>query len=93
VPVEAVEEWIPVLLGQPELTPDIASAIVQLGARCEDPQRDINESLRARAIKKLSQSGTSERLIEGLRVYVPPAPSDALRIFGESLPEGLRIVV
>ena len=37
-------------------------------------------------------AGTSPELTRGLHQYVPPAQADAMRIFGESLPEGLRIM-
>ncbi|MBI3949448.1 MAG: Hsp70 family protein [Acidobacteria bacterium] len=92
VPVEVAAAWIKTSLALPELTPDVASAIVQLGARTEDPERDIGDELRQLAITRLGEAGAADELIEGLREYVPPARTDALRIFGESLPEGLRLV-
>jgi hypothetical protein len=92
VPADTAAEWIKALLNLPETTPDLASAIVQLGARTEDSARDINDALRGKAIRKLAEARVSDDLIESLRAYVPPAASDALRIFGESLPEGLRLV-
>jgi hypothetical protein len=93
VPADAAADWIKALLNLPETTPDVASAVVQLGARTEDAERDINDALRDKAIAKLARAGIPDDLIESLRAYVPPARSDALRIFGESLPEGLRLVV
>lgn len=92
VPVEAVQIWIEALLALPELTQDTALAIVQLGARTADAERDINDALRDKVINRLVESGYASELIESLRTYVPPARTDALRIFGESLPEGLRLV-
>ncbi len=92
VPVEAVEPWVEALLDLPELTQDAASAVAQLGARTNDSERDIPEALRERTIARLIQSGNAGEMIESLRVYVPPARADALRIFGESLPEGLRLM-
>jgi molecular chaperone DnaK (HSP70) len=93
VPVEAAQEWIDALLDLPELTQDAALAIVQLGARTTDAERDIHEALRERAIARLIQSGHADEMIASLRTYLPPARADAMRIFGESLPEGLRLVV
>jgi actin-like ATPase involved in cell morphogenesis len=90
--VEAVEQWIEALLDLPELTQDAVSAIAQLGARTNDLERDIPEALRERTIARLIQSGNAGEMIESLRVYIPPARADALRIFGESLPEGLRLL-
>lgn len=93
VPRESAADWIQLLLKLPELTIDVASAIAQLGARTEDAERDISDWLRQKAIAKMTQSGITQELIETLRTYVPPTRTDALRIFGESLPEGLRLVV
>ena len=92
VPVEVAGGWVERLLALPELTPDAALAVVQLGARTGDMERDISEALRNKVIARLGKSGHADELIESLRTYVPPARTDALRIFGESLPEGLRLV-
>ncbi|MGA9770737.1 MAG: Hsp70 family protein [Blastocatellia bacterium] len=92
VPVEVAGEWIDALLALPELTQDAALAILQLGARTEDADRDISEALRGKVIDRLVRSGLTDELIESLRTYVPPARTDAVRIFGESLPEGLRLL-
>ncbi|HVG21403.1 MAG TPA: Hsp70 family protein [Blastocatellia bacterium] len=93
VPADTAAEWIKALLNLPEMTTDAASAVVQLGARTEDAGRDVSDALRDKAIARLAQAGIPDDLIESLRAYVPPARSDAQRIFGESLPEGLRLVV
>jgi len=92
VPAETAAEWIKALLRLPELNSDVASAVVQLGARTNDPLRDIDNDLRWEAMVKLNAAGMRENLIESLREYIPPGRADALRIFGESLPEGLRLV-
>jgi molecular chaperone DnaK (HSP70) len=93
VPEDTAAEWLRALLNLPAITSEVASAAVQLGARTGDRERDIDDALRERAVRKLARSGAAADLIEKLRVYVPPARADALRIFGESLPEGLRLVV
>jgi len=92
VPREAAEAWIKALLALPELTADVAQALVQLGAFTTDAERDIDAALRGKVIARLAAAGHADELIESLRTYVPPARTDALRIFGESLPEGLRLV-
>jgi molecular chaperone DnaK (HSP70) len=91
VPVVNASSWIKSLLQLNEITPDVASAIVQLGALTGDPQRDIEGDLRWSALVKLNEVGMTEGLLESLREYVPPGRNDAIRIFGESLPEGLRL--
>ena len=92
IPAEVAAQWIRSLLRLHELTPDVASAVVQLGARTNDPHRDIDTDARWEALVKLNEVGLAGSLIESLREYVPPGRNDAVRIFGESLPEGLRLV-
>jgi molecular chaperone DnaK (HSP70) len=92
VPTENASLWMKSLLQLPELTTEVASAIVQLGALTGDPQRDIDADLRWSALVKLNEAGMAEGLLDSLRNYVPPGRKDAVRIFGESLPEGLRFV-
>src|SRR5215831_8580390 len=92
IPAEVAAQWIKSLLRLHELTPDVASAIAQLGARTNDPHRDIDDDARWSALVRLNEVGLAGSLIESLREYVPPGRSDAVRIFGESLPEGLRLV-
>ncbi|MGH9752177.1 MAG: molecular chaperone DnaK, partial [Blastocatellia bacterium] len=92
IPAEVATLWMRSLLRLSELTPDVASAVVQLGARTNDPHRDVDADARWEAMVKLNEVGLTGALIESLREYVPPGRDDAVRIFGESLPEGLRLV-
>ncbi len=92
VGVQTASKWLQALLDLPEFTAETASAIVQLGSRTDDRLRDIDDDLRQKAIARLEAAGTSPELTRGLHQYVPPEQADAMRIFGESLPEGLRIM-
>ena len=92
VAVETASMWLTVLLDLPEFTAETASAVVQLGSRTDDRLRDIDDDLRQKAIDRLTEAGIAEDLSRALQQYVPPAQADAMRIFGESLPEGLRIL-
>jgi len=92
IPAEVAAQWMRSLLRLGELTPDVASAVVQLGARTNDPHRDVEADARWEAMVRLNEVGLTGALIESLREYVPPGRDDAVRIFGESLPEGLRLV-
>jgi hypothetical protein len=85
-------EWIGVLLGLRKLTPEAAFAVAQIGARTDDPARDVGEPVRRAAIARLEAEGLPERLVAPLRAYVAPARADLSRAFGESLPEGLQLV-
>jgi hypothetical protein len=40
----------------------------------------------------LEEAGLGGEVIEGLRAYVPRSRAAAARMFGESLPEGLRLL-
>ena len=92
VPVETASRWLRALLDVPQFTEETASAIVQLGSHTDDHLRDIDDDLQQKAAARLDAAGISDDLSRGLQQYVPPAQADALRIFGESLPEGLRLV-
>ncbi len=92
IPADTAAAWLQALLDLPNLTPDIASTIIQLGARTDDPVRDINDELRHVALTKLSAARCPETLRQSLYEYLPPARTDVARIFGESLPAGLRLV-
>jgi len=92
IPAEVAAQWMKSLLRLGELTPDVASAVVQLGARTNDSHRDVDADARWEAMVRLNEVGLTGALIESLREYVPPGRDDAVRIFGESLPEGLRLV-
>ena len=92
VAVQIASKWLKTLLDLPVFTSDTASAVVQLGSRTNDRMRDIADSLRQRAIGRLEAAGFTNESSRGLQEYVPAAQADALRIFGESLPDGLRLV-
>jgi hypothetical protein len=92
VPPEAAGRWAGALIALPELTPAVATAVSQLAARTDDPLRDVEPDFRLEAIRRLQEAGVADELIEGLRAYVPRSEAAAVRIFGESLPEGLRLI-
>ncbi|HEX8148817.1 MAG TPA: Hsp70 family protein [Pyrinomonadaceae bacterium] len=91
VPAGAAERWAGSLLALPELTPAVATAVSQLAARTDDPLRDVGPGFRLEAVRRLREAGVADELVEGLRAYVPRSRAAAVRIFGESLPEGLRL--
>jgi hypothetical protein len=92
VAVETAGRWLKTLLDLPECTPETVSAVVQLGSRTDDHWRDIDDDLRRKSIARLTAAGIADELSRGLHSYIPPAQADGLRIFGESLPEGLRLL-
>ena len=89
---EIAGEWLKRLLDLPAFTPVTASAIA-LVARCTgDSSRDVDETIRAQAISRLTALGIAEHTIQLLSKYVPPECADAVRSFGEWLPPGLQLV-
>ncbi|HEX8138112.1 MAG TPA: Hsp70 family protein [Pyrinomonadaceae bacterium] len=92
VPAEDAGRWTGVLLELPRLTTHAAAAVAQLAALTDNPLRDVEPEIRRRAIERLSTEADYAPLVEGLKSYVPPSSTSAARIFGESLPEGLRLL-
>jgi molecular chaperone DnaK (HSP70) len=91
VPAGVAARWAAALLALPELAPHVAAAVSQLAARTDDPLRDVEEGFRAEAVRRLEEAGAGDDALEALRTYVPRSRAAAVRIFGESLPEGLRL--
>lgn len=91
VPAAAAERWAASILALPKLTPSVATAVGQLAARTDDPLRDVEPEFRLETVRRLQAAGVAEELIESLRAYVPRSRAAAARIFGDSLPEGLRL--
>ncbi|MEE9147905.1 MAG: molecular chaperone DnaK, partial [Candidatus Tectomicrobia bacterium] len=92
IPAETAAAWLQTLLQLPDLTPDVAAVVVQLGARTNDLGRDMNDDVRQLAITRLRAADIPDALMQSLHEYVPPARIDTSRLFGESLPAGLRLV-
>ena len=92
VPPSAAARWAAALLDLPELTPHVATAVSQLAARTDDPLRDLEPDFRREAVRRLAEAGAAEEVLEALRTHVPRSKAAAVRIFGESLPEGLRLL-
>lgn len=92
IPAETAAAWIEALLKLPVLTPDAVSAIAQLGAKTDDPVRDMPEAYREDVLSQLEARGHADQALQRLREFMPPARIDAANVFGESLPAGLRLV-
>jgi molecular chaperone DnaK (HSP70) len=91
VPPQAVERWLGVMLGFKRLTGEAAAAMVQMAALTGDPVRDVGDAMRERVRQRLTDEGIPEAATAPLREVVPVERQDRARLFGEALPEGLRI--
>lgn len=85
-------EWITTLLDIGELTRETAFAVVQMGRRVNDPNRDITSDVIQSAIAKLKLAGVAdESTLRPLLEYIAPSRSDVARNFGESLPKDMEL--
>ena len=91
VPPDAAGRWIDVLLTSRILTQDLAAAIAEIGARTDDPARDVDDGIRDTAIAALTAAGAPADAVRRLREHVPPDEQTSARFFGETLPQGLRL--
>jgi len=90
VPASRAAAWSERVLALKTFTLEAASAVAQMGARTDDPMRDIDETSRARAIARLAAAGFASET-EPLREVVPFDDRQGLQRFGEELPAGLRL--
>jgi molecular chaperone DnaK (HSP70) len=88
---EVAERWIEALLNFKQLSPDVVAAVLLIGARTDDPARDISASVADSTYERLEAADVDPELLRGLREPVAHDRADAGRVFGESLPEGLRL--
>jgi hypothetical protein len=89
-PPTAVEGWIDGLLALKEVSPEVAVAIGQVGAKTGDPARDLREDIRERAADRLEELGYPDASRQ-LRTIAETDLTETSRRFGESLPHGLRL--
>jgi hypothetical protein len=91
VPPQDAGRWLDALLSITVITPELAAAIVQIAARVGDPLRDVDEERLARARTHLREGGFGGDALRPLEEVVSTATFDANRVFGEPLPDGLRL--
>ena len=85
------ERWIDALLGLKAITADTMNAIVQIAAQTGDAARDVSPETRGRAIAALRDRGASDEMLRPLLTAVPVEGFESSRVFGEALPDGLRL--
>jgi DNA-K related protein/Hsp70 protein len=91
VPPNDAARWLDALLSIKLVTPELASAVVQIASRVGDPLRDLDEEPLARARARLGEAGIGSDALRALDEVVPASTFDASRVFGEPLPDGLRL--
>jgi len=91
VPPQEAGRWLDALLSIKLITPEFAAAVVQVGARVGDPLRDLDEEHLTRARTRLCDGGIAGEALRPLEEVIPTLTFDANRVFGEPLPDGLRL--
>lgn len=92
VPPERARAWAAELLDLVPASPDLAEAVVQLSARTGDLARDVDEDACRGFHARLAAAGLPDASLIRLVEILPPSESDRMHAYGESLPEGLRLV-
>ncbi len=92
VPAAIAEDWIARLLAGPGPRAALVFPLSQLARRSGDRARDVGEAARARAADALVVAGATGDVLRSVREVAAPSADAEQRIFGESLPAGLRLV-
>jgi molecular chaperone DnaK (HSP70) len=92
VPAGTAEAWIARLLALPVKRSELVFPLAQLARRSGDRARDVGEDVRARALAALAEGGAPEETRLAVREVAVATEAEERRIFGESLPAGLRLV-
>ena len=90
VPASVAERWTERLLTLKDMTADRAECIAHIGARTADPARDISDTAASSIAERLAASGF-ENAAERLRAVTASSTLETGRLFGETLPEGLKL--
>ena len=90
VPSQVAERWLERLLGVTDLTADRAQAIAHIGAKTGDPARDLSEASADGAADRLTAAGFIDAARQ-LREVADTSAAETGRLFGEALPEGLKL--
>jgi hypothetical protein len=83
--------WMDALLALKKTPPELAAAIVHIGARTGDVLRDVDPAVSLRARQRLNDAQIDEAWTRPLNEVVATSDAEASRVFGEPLPHGLRL--
>ena len=92
LPSRTAEEWITRLLALGAPPAELAFALAQLARRSGNRARDVDDAVRARVLAVLAAARAPEETVRSVREVVVASAEEESRIFGESLPAGLRLV-
>ncbi|HEY6464211.1 MAG TPA: heat-shock protein Hsp70, partial [Polyangiaceae bacterium] len=88
-----VERWLDHLLREKwDAVPTAAQAAVRMARRTGDRARDVAERVRKEVEQRLVRLGADEASLRAVREVVAVEESERAAFFGDSLPQGLRLV-
>jgi hypothetical protein len=86
------EEWAERLLALAVPRRELVFPLGQLARRSGDRARDVDEGWRGRVLAALAEGGAPEEALHAVREVAAASAEQEGRIFGDSLPPGLRLV-
>lgn len=89
---EVAERWLERLLALSARPADLAFPVAQLARASGDRARDVGPEARAAAVATLKRAGAAPGVVAAVREPQALEEAEEQRIFGESLPAGLRLV-
>jgi molecular chaperone DnaK (HSP70) len=94
VPPEVVIQWLDAILALDwkKVEPAVFAA-VQISRMTGDRSRDLPPAIRERVARRLEAANAPQTWIEMVRETVALDDTDSVRVFGESLPAGLKLIV
>jgi hypothetical protein len=92
VPARTAEEWIARLLATEVPRRELVFPLAQLARRSGDRARDVEDEVRQAVARALVAASAPAELVRMVREVVEASEEEERRIFGESLPPGLRLV-
>jgi DNA-K related protein len=91
VPPGPVVAWVKRLLDRRRLSEEAAVTVVLMAALSGDAARDLPDDVRQEAVRRLTAAGHPPALAARLLEVTAPTRANAQQLYGESLPEGLRL--
>jgi molecular chaperone DnaK (HSP70) len=92
LPPAAAEGWVERLLALSAPPEELVFPLLQLGRRSGDRARDLSEAARAGVLAALARARASEEVLTAVREVQVVSEAEEQRVFGETLPAGLRLV-
>ncbi len=92
VPAATAEGWIARLLASGTAPGALVFPLAQLARRSGDRARDVADDVRAAVLAALAAGGATPEALRSVREVALPTEEEEGRVFGESLPPGLRLV-